>query len=69
MSEFSKEAIDAITTNLDDIRRRLSLNIEGDSLESIDGEILVPLKERRLGLLVVQIFFYTAFGFWQKLDD
>lgn len=45
MSEFSKEAIDAITTNLDDIRRRLSLNIEGDSLESVDGEILVPLKE------------------------
>lgn len=45
MSEFSKEAIDAITSNLDDIRRRLSLNIEGDSLESVDGEILVPLKE------------------------
>ena len=32
MSEFSKEAIDAITINLDDIKRRLSLNIEGDSL-------------------------------------
>ena len=45
MSEFSKEAIDAITSNLDDIRRRLSLNIEGDSLESVDGEILVPLKD------------------------
>lgn len=45
MSEFSKEAIDAITSNLDDIRRRLSLNIEGDSLESVDGEIIVPLKE------------------------
>ena len=45
MSEFSKESIDAITSNLDDIRRRLSLNIEGDSLESVDGEILVPLKE------------------------
>lgn len=45
MSEFSKEAVDAITSNLDDIRRRLSLNIEGDSLESVDGEILVPLKE------------------------
>ncbi len=30
MSEFSKESIDAITSNLDDIRRRLSLNIEGD---------------------------------------
>lgn len=45
MSEFSKEAIDAITINLDDIKRRLSLNIEGDSLESVDGEICVPLKE------------------------
>jgi hypothetical protein len=45
MSEFSKEAIDAITSNLDDIRRRLSLNTDGDSLESVDGEILVPLKE------------------------
>jgi len=31
MSEFSQVAIDAITTNLDDIRRRLSLDIEGDT--------------------------------------
>lgn len=31
MSEFSQVAIDAITTNLDDIRRRLSLDIEGDA--------------------------------------
>ena len=45
MSEFSKEAINAITTNLDDIKRRLSLNIKGNSLESVDGEILVPLNE------------------------
>jgi hypothetical protein len=62
MSEFSKEAIDAITTNLDDIRRRLSLNIEGDSLESIDGEILVPLKElEEIRIAGGTIFFYTAF--------
>lgn len=67
MSEFSKESIDAITSNLDDIRRRLSLNIEGDSLESVDGEILVPLKElERLELLVVQISSYTAFRVQEK---
>lgn len=45
MSEFSQEAIEAITTNLDDIRRRLSLNIDGDSLESAGGDMVRSLKE------------------------
>lgn len=41
MSEFSQVTIDAITSNLDDIRRRLSLNIEGDFPERFvsEGEI------------------------------
>lgn len=43
MSDFSQEAIDAITSNLDDIRRRLSLNIKGDSFDSRDEKISAPL--------------------------
>ena len=35
MSEFSQVAIDSITTNLDDIRKRLSLNIEGDDSDEV----------------------------------
>ncbi|NBH71448.1 hypothetical protein D3Z51_05300 [Clostridiaceae bacterium] len=38
MSEFSQVAIDAITTNLNDIRRRLSLDIEGDTSVQQNGE-------------------------------
>lgn len=38
MSEFSQVAIDAITMNLDDIRRRLSLNIEGETADQQDVE-------------------------------
>jgi len=41
MSEFSKVAIDAITTNLDDIKRRLSLNIEGDDSSNQNSDELV----------------------------
>ena len=41
MSEFSKEAIDAITTNLNDIKRRLSLDIEGNDSSNWNGDEIV----------------------------
>lgn len=41
MSEFSKVAIDSITQNLDDIRQRLSLNIQGNAnTQTLSGQIL-----------------------------
>lgn len=49
MSEFSKEAIEAITNNLDDIRRRLSLNINGDNNESQGNGESVSLNKRITG--------------------
>lgn len=45
MSEFSQVTIDAITSNLDDIRRRLSLNIEGDFPERFVGEGEISSEE------------------------
>lgn len=45
MSEFSKVAIDDITTNLDDIKRRLSLDIEGETPDGTDGDKGVSEKE------------------------
>ena len=37
MSEFSPQAIEVITSNLDDIRRRLSLEIQGESAGNAAG--------------------------------
>ncbi|MGN1416995.1 MAG: AAA family ATPase [Oscillospiraceae bacterium] len=45
MSEFSQEAITAITANMDDIKRRLFLNTEGDSPKDSDGDGAILRKE------------------------
>lgn len=45
MSEFSEEAIAAITSNLNDIKRRLSLDIEGDTINNIGENVRLSSKK------------------------
>lgn len=77
MSEFSKEAIEAITNNLDDIRRRLSLNINGDNNESQGNGESVSLNKRITGSTNILLYgvpgcgksFYVEKHYESKVEE
>lgn len=77
MSEFSKEAIEAITNNLDDIRRRLSLNINGDNNESQGNGESVSLNKRITGSTNILLYgvpgcgksFYVEKNYESKVQE
>lgn len=69
MSEFSKEAIEAITNNLDDIRRRLSLNINGDNNESQGNGESVSLNKRITGSTNILLYGVPGCGKSHKVEE
>ena len=69
MSEFSKEAIEAITNNLDDIRRRLSLNINGDNNDSQGNGESVSLNKRITGSTNILLYGVPGCGKSHKVEE